>query len=206
MNLSGLPTICAADPQHLDGKRSNCVTATLVYYLCVVLLLLAMGAAWFANLFALPGNWLIVGLAALFAFFFPVSTGRGVHWVTVGVGVALALVGEVIELNAGAAGARKSGASRRAMLLALAGTMVGSLLGAFAAIPIPVVGPILGAVGGGALGAFAGAYAGETALGRSAEQSLAAGKGALVGRLLGTAGKLLIGVVLFVVIAVDALI
>ena len=182
------------------------MTATLVYYLCVLLLLLAMGAAWFANFFALPGNWVIVALAALFAFVFPVASGRGVHWVTVAVGAGLAVVGELIEVSAGAAGARQSGASRRAMLLALAGTMVGSLLGAFAAIPIPIAGPIIGAVGGGAIGAFAGAYVGETAIGRSAEQSFAAGKGALVGRLLGTLGKLLIGVVLFVVIAVDALI
>ncbi len=92
------------------------------------------------------------------------------------------------------------------MVLALLGTVVGSVLGAFAAIPIPIVGPIIGAVGGGALGAFAGAYIGETAIGRSTEQSLAAGKGAMIGRLLGTASKLVIGVVLFVVVAVDALI
>jgi uncharacterized protein len=172
----------------------------------VLVLLAAMAGAWFANVFALPGNWLMVGLAALFASIFPASAGRGLHWTTVGVGVALALIGEVVELAAGAAGAKRSGASRRAMLLALVGTMVGSVLGALVTVPILIVGPILGAVGGGALGAFAGAYVGETALGRSTEQSLAAGKGALIGRLLGTAGKLLIGVVLFVVIAVDALI
>ncbi len=40
----------------------------------------------------------------------------------------------------------------------------------------------------------------------STGQSLAAGKGAMIGRLLGTAAKLVIGVVLFVVVAVDALI
>jgi uncharacterized protein len=182
------------------------VGATLVYYLCVLVLLVAMAGAWFANVFALPGNWLIVGLAALFAIIFPVSAGRGIHWETVGAGAVLALIGEVIEVTAGAAGAKRSGASRRSMLLALLGTMVGSLLGAFATIPIPIVGPILGAVGGGAVGAFAGAYVGETALGRSTEQSFAAGKGALIGRLLGTAGKLVIGVVVFVVFAVDALI
>jgi len=182
------------------------VGATLVYYLCALILLVAMAAAWFANVFALPGNWLIVGLAAVFAAIFPASTGRGLHWTTIGVAAALALVGEIVELVAGAAGAKRSGASRRAMLLALVGTMVGSLLGAFATIPIPIVGPILGAVGGGALGAFVGAYVGETAIGRSTEQSLAAGQGALIGRLLGTAGKLVIGITLFVVIAVDALI
>ena len=182
------------------------VGATVVYYVCVAVLLLAMAGAWLANLFALPGNWLIVALAAIFAFAFPVSAGRGIHWATVGVGVGLAVVGELVELAAGAAGARQTGASRRAMVLALLGTVVGSVLGAFAAIPIPIVGPIIGAVGGGALGAFAGAYIGETAIGRSTEQSLAAGKGAMIGRLLGTASKLVIGVMLFVVVAVDALI
>jgi uncharacterized protein len=182
------------------------VGPTLIYYLCAVLLLVAMAGAWFANVFALPGNWLMVGLATLFAFIFPLSAGRGLHWKTVAVAAGLALVGEIVEVAAGAAGAKRSGASRRAMLLAVVGTMIGSVLGAFVAIPIPIVGPIVGAVGGGALGAFAGAYVGETALGRSTEQSLAAGKGALIGRLLGTAGKLVIGVVLFVVIAVDALI
>jgi uncharacterized protein YqgC (DUF456 family) len=182
------------------------VGATLVYYLCVLLLLLAMAGAWFTNVFAMPGNWLIVGLAAIFAAIFPHVDGRGLHWLTVGIAAALALLGEIVELAAGAAGAKRSGASRRAMLLALAGTMIGSLLGAFAGVPIPIFGSMVGAVGGGALGAFVGAYIGETAIGRSSDQSLAAGKGALIGRLLGTAGKLLIGVVLFVVIAVDALI
>jgi hypothetical protein len=178
----------------------------LFYYLCAVILLSAMFGALLANAFALPGNWLIVGLAALFAFAFPVSEGRGVHWLTVGVAAGLAVVGEVVEVAAGAAGAKRSGASRRAMLLAVLGTMVGSVLGAFVAIPIPIVGPMIGAIGGGALGAFAGAYVGETALGRSTQQSLAVGQGALIGRLLGTAGKLLIGVIIFVMIAVDALI
>ncbi len=182
------------------------VGATVVYYVCVVVLLLAMAGAWLANLFALPGNWVIVALAAIFAFAFPVAEGRGIHWATVGGAVALAVVGELVEVAAGAAGARQTGASRRAMLLALVGTMVGSIAGAFVAIPIPIVGPIIGAVGGGAIGAFAGAYIGETAIGRSTGQSLAAGKGAMIGRLLGTAAKLVIGVVLFVVVAVDALI
>ncbi|HET6326889.1 MAG TPA: DUF456 domain-containing protein, partial [Planctomycetaceae bacterium] len=140
---------------------------TLIYYSCAVLLLVAMAGAWLANAFALPGNWLMVGLAALFAFIFPVSSGRGIDWKTIGVAVALAVLGEIVELVAGAAGAKQSGASRRAMFLAVVGTMIGSVLGAFVAIPIPVVGSIVGAVGGGALGAFAGAYIGETALGRS---------------------------------------
>ena len=93
-----------------------------------------------------------------------------------------------------------SGASRRALVLAVLGTIAGSVLGATAGLPVPVVGPILCALGGAALGAFAGAYLGETWKGRNAEQSLAVGKGAFIDRLLGTVGKLAAGVVMLVVV------
>jgi len=177
-----------------------------MYFVWVTLLILALGAAWLTTLFTLPGNWGMVGLAALFAWLIPPEDGGRLGWTTVGVAVLLAAAGEVIELLAGAAGAKREGASRRAMLLALAGTIVGSVAGAFVSLPVPVIGPILGAIGGGAGGAFAGAYLGESWKGRDAKQSLAVGQGALVGRLLGTAGKLLVGAIIAVMIAVDALI
>jgi uncharacterized protein len=176
----------------------------LVYYLWVTLLVVAMMGSWLSILFTIPGNWLNVGLAALFAYFFPADQGRGLHWGTVLAALVLAAIGEAIEVLAGAAGAKRAGASRRSVLLAVVGTMVGSMIGAIVSVPVPIVGPIIGALGGGALGAFAGAYIGETAIGRDANQSFAAGKGALIGRLLGTAGKLVAGVVLIVIVAVDA--
>lgn len=182
------------------------MAAHVMYYLWVFLLIVGMVGVWFTTLFAFPGNWLIVALAALFAAFFPATDRHGLHWSTVAIGVALAVVGEVLELFAGAAGAKKAGASRRSIVLALVGTMIGSLIGATVAIPIPIVGPIVGALGGGALGAFAGAFIGETAIGRNTADSLAAGKGAMVGRLLGTAGKLAVGVVMIIIVAIDALI
>ena len=177
-----------------------------VYYLCLFLLLLAMSGAWAATLFALPGNWLIVGLAVLFAVFFPAGEGHGLRWSAVGIAAGLAVVGEVIELSAGAAGARRAGASRRSAIYALVGTIVGSVVGATVSIPIPIVGPIIGALGGGAVGAFAGAFIGETAIGKDLPQSVAAGKGALLGRLVGAVGKLGIGAVMIVIIVIGALV
>ncbi len=175
-----------------------------MYYVWVSLLLLLLAAAWLVTLFAFPGNWVMVALAALFAWLLPAEDGRGFSWITVGVALGLAVVGEILELFAGAAGAKKEGASRRAMLLALGGTMVGSIAGAFVSIPIPVVGPIIGALGGGAAGAFAGAYLGESWKGSDTARSMAVGRGAVIGRLLGTVGKLLAGALILVLVAIDA--
>ena len=165
-----------------------------------------MAGAWLANLFALPGNWLIVALAAIFAFTFPVSAGRGIHWATVGVGVGLAIVGELVELAAGAAGRGRQAPAAGPWCWPCSARWSAACWARSWRSPFPSSDRSSGPWAAGALGAFAGAYIGETAIGRSTEQSLAAGKGAMIGRLLGTASKLVIGVVLFVVVAVDALI
>lgn len=176
----------------------------IIYYIWVTLLVLANGIAWVATLFALPGTWGMVVMTALFAWLVPINDGRGVSWMTVAVVAGLAGLGEVIEIAAGAVGAAKLGSSKRAMILAVVGTIVGSLCGAMIALPIPLVGPILGALGGGAFGAFGGAFLGETWKGKTSDESLAIGKAALIGRLLGTFGKLLVGAVMFMIVAVDA--
>src|SRR3990170_5292147 len=97
-----------------------------VYYPSAVLLILICVAAWLTTLVTLPGNWIVVALAAGFAWLFPQEVdGYGIAWTTVGVAAGLALVGEVIEFAAGAAGAAKQGASRRAVALSLVGALVG---------------------------------------------------------------------------------
>lgn len=174
------------------------------YYAWAMLLLLGSIVAWATTFVMLPGNWIIIGLAALFVWLVPAGAGQGLTWQTVGVLAAIAVVGELVEMAAGAAGAAKQGASRRALVLAIVGTVIGSIFGAVVGVPVPVVGPILGALFGGALGAFAGAYLGETWKGRNAGESLAVGKGAMIGRLLGTLGKLAAGIVMLVVIGLEA--
>jgi hypothetical protein len=161
--------------------------------------------SWASNLLSLPGNWIIVLATAIYAYFFPESETSGVGWLGIGVLVALAVAGEIIEFVAGAAMAGKRGASRRAMALAVVGTMVGSILGAIFTIPIPILGPIVGALAGGAGGAFCGAWLGEIWKGKSVEEGMHVGTGALLGRLLGTSGKLLVGAVMVVVATVDAI-
>ena len=168
-----------------------------------VLLILAAIGCWFTNAFTLPGNWLILGLATLFAYFFPPEEyGRGFGLITILVLAVIAALGEFIEFAAGAAGAAKQGASRRAMILAMAGAIVGSIVGAAVGVPIPIVGSLAGAVGGAAAGAFGGAYLGEMWKGKLHSERTAVSTGALIGRLFGTIGKLAAGAVMVAVLAV----
>lgn len=178
--------------------------AELWYYVWAALLVMVNAGAWAANFITLPGNWLVVGLTALFVLFVPTGDQQGIRWATVAIVIGLAGLGELIEFGAGAAGAAKEGGSRRGMVLAVLGAILGSVCGALAGVPIPIIGPLIGAVGGGALGAFVGAYLGEMWKGRSSEERLNVSTGALVGRLLGTVGKLAVGAVMWVVVAADA--
>lgn len=180
------------------------MSPTVTYYIWATLLVIAVSASWVTNCFSLPGNWFALGFAALFAWLLPATEERGIGWWTVGIVAVLCIVGELVELIAGAAGAARQGASRRSIVLAMVGTIVGSIMGAIVGIPIPLIGSLIAALAGGALGAFAGAYLGESSLGRSPDQTMAVSKGALVGRILGTLGKLAVGGVIVVLLAFDA--
>jgi uncharacterized protein YqgC (DUF456 family) len=176
------------------------------YYLWAAMLVAGCCVGWLLNLVALPGNWLIVGGAALFAWLLPIEEGRGITWAMVIVLAALATVGEIIEFAAGAAGAAKQGASRRAVALSMVGAIIGSVVGVIAGapIPIPIVGPLVTAILGGAAGAFGGAYLGEAWKGRDEQARTAAGRGAFFGRIWGTVGKFAVGAVMLAVVAWDA--
>jgi uncharacterized protein YqgC (DUF456 family) len=140
--------------------------ADWVYYLWALVLVAGSAIGWLLNLVALPGNWVVLGGAALFAWLLPATPEHGVGWKTVVVLLGLAIVGEVVEFLASAAGAARQGASRRAIALSMLGAIVGSILGLGIGAPIPIVGPLIMAVLGGAAGAFAGAYVGEVWKGR----------------------------------------
>jgi uncharacterized protein len=171
------------------------------YTLAVLLVLLNIGAL-LTNLLTLPGNWFIAGMTVLFAFFVHPASGGGISYWSAGVVVGLAFLGELIEFAAGAAGAAKSGGSRRGMILSVAGAMAGSIAGTVIMsflIPIPVIGTLIGAVGGGALGAFGGAYAGEAWKGKPDDERMAVSMAAMAGRVFGTVGKLGIGAIMVVV-------
>jgi uncharacterized protein YqgC (DUF456 family) len=175
------------------------------YFLAVALLLLLSALVWCLNLLSLPGNWCMLGLAALFAWLVHTDDGRGIGWTTVAILGALAVVGELIESLAGAAGAARLGGSRRGIVLSVLGAIAGSVLGAIVGIPVPIVGSALAAVVGGAVGAFVGAVVGEYWKGRQIHEGFEVGRAAFLGRIWGTAGKLATGAVMFVITAVDAI-
>jgi uncharacterized protein len=176
-----------------------------LYYPCVLLLIAACGIAWLTTLVALPGNWLIVAFAAIFATFFARDPTRGITWTAVAVLAALAVAGEIVEFAAGAAGAAKHGASKRSVALSLVGAAVGSIAGIAIGLPIPLLGSFVMAIIGGAAGAFFGAYVGEAWKGRPHDARIAAGRGAFSGRIWGSVGKLAVGAIMLVIVAWDAL-
>jgi len=167
----------------------------MVYVYAVLLTLVNLGL-WVGILFNLPGTWLMVLFPELLEWWHP---GQFMFsWTTLGSVAGFAVLGEVLEFVLGAAGARHAGGSSRAAGLALVGGFVGGILGT--ALPIPVVGTLIGAC----LGAFSGSLVGDLWAGRPLFQSIAAGRGAAVGRFWGAIAKLGVGAVMVVILAIAA--
>jgi uncharacterized protein YqgC (DUF456 family) len=167
-----------------------------------VLLLAGLVLLWMTNLFGLPGNWLIVAATAGYVWYLPGDSPLGISWWVVGILFALAVGGEIIELIAGAMGAKRQGGSVRGAILALVGSLVGGVIGLFVGIPIPIIGSIIAALVFAGLGALAGAMVGELWKGRNLSGSWEIGKAAFWGRIFGTLAKTLVGAVMIAVTAV----
>ncbi|HEY1785037.1 MAG TPA: DUF456 domain-containing protein [Pirellulales bacterium] len=178
--------------------------ATTIVWAILFCLLLAVG--WVMTVLALPGNWLIVAAAALYAWLVPPIGGRlNLGWQTVAALAVLAVIGELVELLAASRGVRQAGGSRGSAVLALLGSIAGATVGIFVGVPIPVVGSLVAAVLFAGIGAALGAMAGESLLGRSLTESHEVGWAAFRGRLLGTLAKILVGSVM-VAVALCALV
>ncbi|MFG0265756.1 MAG: DUF456 domain-containing protein [Rhodopirellula sp. JB055] len=164
-------------------------------------LILGCTLAWLLNLVALPGNWLAIALMAMYAWLGP-ETGRwqlGLASLTIA--FVLGLVGELVEFLAGAMGASRAGASRRATLMAIVGSILGAIAGGIVGLPIPVVGPVLAAILFGGLGATAGAMFAEWNDGKAWRENWRIGQAAFWGRTTGTVGKMVAGLLILVVCA-----
>ena len=147
--------------------------------------------------FGLPGNWLMVLFTCLFAWWkWDLRVFSG--WTLIVI-AAIALLGELIELLAGMFGARRSGASWRASAAAVFGAVLGALFGTFA-IPVPFLGTVVGA----SVGAGLAVWTIEVSRGERAEHSLRRGVGAGVGQFVGTTSKIVLGLVIWLVIAIAA--
>ena len=170
---------------------------TLLFALLLLAILLA---SWSLTLLGMPGNWLMVAVTVIYAYFTPADSPAAISWQTVMIVFVLAGLGEIIEFLAGAAGSASVGGTKRGAALALVGSVIGALLGVFIGVPIPLVGPIFAALFFAGLGAMAGAMLGETWAGKKVDTSWRVGKAAFWGRLAGTLGKMLVGAVMIAVV------
>jgi len=138
----------------------------------VALILLGLIAAIIPALPAIPilfaGIWLIAGVD---------HYGHVGLWGLLGI-ASIGIAGLAVDLVAGALGAKRVGASPRAV----AGTLVGTFVGLFFGLPGLLVGP------------FAGAVLGELLSGTSVLRSTQVGVGAWLGLLFGTLAKLVASV------------
>ena len=142
---------------------------------------------------ALPGLWLQVGAAAVL-----VATTGYLGWGWVAVFAVLGVAGEVIEFLSGQWGARRFGGSRAAAWGALIGGLAGAFVGS---IPVPIVGAIVMSF----VGTFAGAVVGEMWALRRIDTHVRVGFGAVLGRAIGVAVKLGVGIVVLVLSAAGLL-
>ena len=168
-------------------------------YVWLTILILLLIAAWMTNLFGLPGNWIMVGLIGLWAWWRPDDSVMDVSWWSWSGMIALAGLGELFEFLASVLGAKRVGGSRRAAVLSVIGSILGGLMGAVIGLPVPLIGWLVGSVLFACIGAFVGALIGERWYGSDLDSSVTVGTAAFVGRLLGTIGKLAMGAGILVI-------
>jgi uncharacterized protein YqgC (DUF456 family) len=166
-------------------------------YVWIFLLLLLNAFCLLLVLFALPGNWLMLVLTCLFAWW---RWEEGVFsiYTLIAIGI-LATLGELFEFFGGMGGARKAGARWFGAFGALLGAIIGAVVCTFL-IPILMLGTVIGAC----VGAGIGALVFEMAAGRRMEESARSGLGASLGELVGITIKISLGFVIWVIIAFAA--
>ena len=167
------------------------VAALAIIGKCLFLGVLIASAA--TMILGLPGSFVVVGLVLIYALVF--NGALSLWWVLVF--TALAVVGELLEYVAGIFGAKKLGASNKAVIMSLIGGLVGAVIGSLFA-------PLLGSVLGALIGAFVGAVAWEYHDHQDLKVSLKSGLGTLVGRILSLVAKL--GITAYIIVQTGILI
>lgn len=166
------------------------------YWVVALGMLVSAIAGVFIAMLTLPGSWLMLLVAILFQWWQPGTFS----WWTIGVCIALGMLGEVLEMVASAAGASRAGSSKRGALGSVIGSIAGALLGTVL-IPIPLVGTLLGAVAGAAGGAI---LVERGVIGKTWTESREVAKGAAVGRLWATVAKVGVAALVALILTVAA--
>lgn len=110
-----------------------------------------------------------------------------VGWTAVGILAVLTLIGWLVDLIAGALGARYLGASQRSFW----GATIGAIVGMFFGLPGIILGPFIGAV------------LGELSGGRGVYHSGRVGIGTWIGMVVGTAFKLAIAFLMIGIVIIQ---
>ena len=158
------------------------------------ILLLVCLAGIFITLMGLPGLWVMVLAALLYAWY---TSFQFIGLWTLLILIAIAAIAELIEFLAGSAGAKKAGGSRRAAWGALIGGLVGALV---LTIPVPIIGTTIGLC----IGVFAGALIGEMTVRDDAAHSIRVGIAATKARIYAIIIKLLFSVAMLAIAAIKA--
>ena len=153
-----------------------------------VLIYLVLLIAFATHIFGLPANWIIIAVLWTWDWMNPDVTLSLKMYVLF---IVAAFLGECVEFALQAAGARKYGASRSGNWGAIAGAIAGAIFGA----PFFLG---LGALCGAVLGAYFGCLGIELLNHRPLAEAKQAAWGAMLGKVLGLAVKIGIGVVLLV--------
>lgn len=158
--------------------------------LIVSVFLFVLGLVLLLSVFGLPGNWLMLGLVAVWHFALPFESGLGIaYWCIV---LALAVAGEVAEFFLQVRQARKYGSSNTGTV----GGVIGAIVGAILLAPFFFgIGAFIGAL----LGAWVGCFLFELLRGNKVQPAARAALGAMFGRFLGTVCKLACGAVIWAV-------
>lgn len=166
-----------------------------------ILFVLVLVAGVVATLLGLPGTVLILAGAVVMS---AITGWERPEWWVLLVLVGLALVAELGDNVLAAAGTKYGGGSAKTGWAAVAGGIAGAILGSFLSPVFSVLGGVLGFVLGvvvvplalAAMGGYLAAYHYELRQGRTPEEARQAGKGALIGKLLGIMGKALLAVIM----------
>ncbi len=135
-------------------------------------------------IFALPGIWFIGGVSILIAWWYP----ELLTWRAVAVVLAIAVVSEIVDFIASAAGVKTLGGSRAGAIGSLVGTIIGAIVGT------PIF-PVVGTVIGGILGAGAGAFVCERTIAKQTwKDSAKSSGGAAMGRAVSIVVKMVLAV------------
>ena len=78
-------------------------------FLWALLFILTVLVFWTLNLVGLPGNWMIVAVTAVYVWLTSGPDDGGMRWIAVAIVTGLAILGEVLEFAASAAGVKRVG-------------------------------------------------------------------------------------------------